>query len=151
MTRAPPASRATALHRDCVRSLGGCPTIGCTLRLKPPAPRPPVHDRLEALIFWVPAVLTFLWPVTFIAGVLLRDALGLDGHVFIGPSLDYMGLILLFALGLGPAVGHLILAPMAAPGGHHRRATRGAATGFGVSLLVGLAIGLVSYMTAAFG
>lgn len=130
----------TALHVDCVRSRAECPTLGCGRRVTRPAPKaPPGAPVLEALIFYAPAALTFLWPVWFCGLVLLRDALGLAGPVWIGPSLDYLVPILLGALGVGPAVGHLGLAAAASRrgiGGQHRRAALGAATGLALSLLI---------------
>lgn len=130
----------TTLHHDCVRSRADCPTLGCgRLVTRPVAKTTPSAPALEALIFYAPAALTFFWPVWFCGLVLLRDALGLAGPVFIGPSLDYLVPMLLGALAVGPAVGHLGLAAAASRrgiGGQHRRAALGAATGLALSLLI---------------
>lgn len=137
----------TALHLDCARRLGDCPTLGCTRRidLPPAAPRAArAHllatvraDVLLPLIFWVPAVLTLLWPLWFAGGVRLGEALRLTGTGFL--DFDGWGVIFFGAISLGPAVGHLLLAPEAGRRGirhQHRSATLGALTGLALSLVI---------------
>lgn len=120
-----PACRVV-LHRDCRAGLKRCPTYGCSV-----APRARAATQVTTaqrqergllfhLVWLVPGLLSFLWPVWF-------GVLGAGSHV-----------ALAFALVLGPAIGNGCLATYARasgdPGSPHVRAALAAGGGLGASL-----------------
>lgn len=114
------------LHRDCRAGLKRCPTYGCAVapraRFAAQVETAPQQERglLFHLVWLVPGLLSFLWPLWF-------SALGADSHA-----------ALVFALVLGPAIGNGALATYARasgdPGSPHLRAALAAGVGLGASL-----------------
>lgn len=145
---------SAAMHEQCARGLGRCSTLGCTARVPEPRPRPRPASRLTTLVPWVSGVLTLLWPLWMVAVWRLHYLVAgpYSTHVmdYRGPDLGTLLVFLVGSLAVGPAVGHLVLAPRArdlgVPGRHHRRALGGWLTGLAAS--VGALLLLVFIMQA---
>lgn len=128
------------LHRDCRLELKRCPTLGCTVgaRRSDPAPvaAPSPRERgvLFHLVWLVPGLLSFLWPVWF----------GLLGAG--NPA------ALVLAVSVGPLIGHGCFAHCARatgdPGSPHGRAAIAELVGFAASIPAG-ALWMVSLFARA--
>lgn len=138
-----------SLHHDCRLGLERCTTIGCgvrvgprpdqsrqgTAQVVPPSLPPQRRGVLFHLVWLVPGLLSFVWPVW---GWLLGD----------NP------LALIFGVLLGPMIGHGCLAMYARanddPGSPHVRAFIAEAVGFTASW-VALSVGFVAFVLWAAG
>ncbi|MCO5170035.1 MAG: hypothetical protein M9894_27180 [Planctomycetes bacterium] len=133
-----------ALHTDCRREVGRCPTAGCPEGARPQAPparsTPDVERTppIAVLLFLVPGLWMLAWRgVAFVSALAYLILTGqLDFRLFRSepaPTPPGVTVVVVAAVLLGPAVAHLVLAPMAARRGvehPHRLAAVGALAGF---------------------